>query len=70
MSRKYDEIFNKMKDELEGGTPEPKTEGTPESTEEPKPETTPEPNDGPGHEPEPEHEPVKGGTEEQERVFL
>jgi hypothetical protein len=65
MSRKYDEIFNKMKDELEGGTPEPKTEGTPESTEGPKPETTPEPNDGTGHESEPE--PVKGGTEEPER---
>ena len=35
MSRKYDEIFNKMKDELEGGTPDPKPEETPQ------PEVTP-----------------------------
>lgn len=36
MSRKYDEIFNKMKDELEGGTPAPKPEEPPQ-----KPEETP-----------------------------
>lgn len=36
MSRKYDEIFNKMKDELEGGTPDPKPEEPPQ-----KPEETP-----------------------------
>lgn len=50
MSRKYDEIFNKMKDELEGGTPDPKPEDPkPEETppeEQPKaPEETPQPED-------------------------
>lgn len=35
MSRKYDELFNSMKAELEGGTPDQKTEETP------KPEDTP-----------------------------
>ena len=40
MSRKYDEIFNKMKDELEGGTPDPKPEETPQP-ETPQPEETP-----------------------------
>lgn len=51
MSRKYDEIFNKMKDELEGGTPDPKPEETPQPEvtppeEQPKaPEETPQPED-------------------------
>lgn len=66
MSRKYDEIFNKMKDELEGGTPDPKPEETqqPEVTppeEQPKaPEETPPPD-----EPKPEETPheVKEGDE-------
>lgn len=66
MSRKYDEIFNKMKDELEGGTPDPKPEETPQpeetpSDEQPKaPEETPQPE-----EPKPEETPheVKEGDE-------
>ena len=66
MSRKYDEIFNKMKDELEGGTPDPKPEETPQpevtpSEEQPKaPEETPQPD-----EPKPEETPheVKEGDE-------
>lgn len=67
MSRKYDEIFNKMKDELEGGTPDPKPEETPQqpeetpSSEQPKaPEETPQPED-----PKPEETPheVKEGDE-------
>ena len=66
MSRKYDEIFNKMKDELEGGTPDPKPEETPKpedtpSEEQPKaPEETPQPD-----EPKPEETPheVKEGDE-------
>lgn len=52
MSRKYDEIFNSMKAELEGGTPDPKPEETPHqpeethSDEQPKaPEETPQPED-------------------------
>ena len=52
MSRKYDEIFNKMKDELEGGTTDPKPEETPQQPEvtppeeQPKaPEETPQPED-------------------------
>lgn len=67
MSRKYDEIFNKMKDELEGGTPDPKPEETPQpevtpSEEQPKaPEETPQPED-----PKPEETPheVKEGDEQ------
>lgn len=66
MSRKYDEIFNKMKDELEGGTPDTKPEETPQpeetpSDEQPKaPEETPRPED-----PKPEETPheVKEGDE-------
>ena len=73
MSRKYDEIFNKMKDELEGGTPDPKPEETPkpedtQHEEQPKaPEETPQPDEPKpedtqhevkeGDEPKPEQEP-------------
>ena len=60
MSRKYDEIFSKMKDELEGGTPDPKPEVTPPEEQPKAPEETPQPED-----PKPEETPheVKEGDE-------
>lgn len=66
MSRKYDEIFNKMKDELEGGTPEPKPEETPQPEETPPEEQPKAPEETPQHEdPKPEETPheVKEGDE-------
>lgn len=67
MSRKYDEIFNKMKDELEGGTPDPKPEETQQQPEETLPEEQPKvPEETPQSEaPKPEETPheVKEGDE-------
>ena len=66
MSRKYDEIFNKMKDELEGGTPDPKPEETQQPEVTPPEEQPKAPEETPQHEdPKPEettHE-VKEGDE-------
>lgn len=50
MSRKYDEIFNKMKDELEGGTPDQKPEETPQPEVTPPEEQPKAPEETPPHE--------------------
>jgi hypothetical protein len=66
MSRKYDEIFNKMKDELEGGTPNPKPEETPQPEVTPTEEQPKAPEETPPPDPKTEETPheVKEGDEQ------